>query len=904
MKEQRNIIVGLFFCACFFFTGCLQAQTSVFLEQGTLKGAVETAGEIGRVQSLETALVTGDSANQIIIAGRLSNKYITPLVQASGLEVDTNWIGEQGFYIKSLEDDSILITADTHTGVLYGLMELRDRIEDDGRGVLKQKLNIKDRPVFDVRLGSAQKRANFTTFWATEPDGPSYKDATLFLYEGFPEIFPNDDVRTEHIQKVKARREKLKKAIAKAADYGARVYLFMYEPALPYWAKEPFIAAHPEVKVKRRDKWWEPFMCPCQQTSKRLLSVKMKNLFRDVPDIGGILLNIGEKNQSIFSCGCEKCQTQPYKDRLVEYLLLIRKAMLDGSGKDPNADPDAPKIYLRPWSIVKHGLGSKEEEFSTLAEILPKDICFWSKVTVPPGGDYLWNDHFSPFVNMPRMETFGWDTHHPNLSLPCPAQLCYTGPKLKARAMKLAKLGMRGQAPCRKPKKDEVLYEPSRLATSKIAWDPFRFDPDKFLLEWAEKRFGKEASPYVADALKDTYKITDAFTILPTNTNWFHLMNFVPDKKTHCYSGTNSAKQTKDIANTNKQTLKKVLSKFELAEEVKIAESAEENLAKALTINPENKALKRFWMMSKATVGLTKFYHHYHFALVYNNASKTVNGRDSRKYYELAAGHIKKAVPEMEAYLAWMYKIHPKFLTFFDVDTNPFVGYIFGQLASVSQQCQNAYNRLVMEPLRAEKYPYLLWEAENADKKIGYKRYAPWPVETRWKSIHSKLLEKWNSQEFIFDANAGADKPQSLPAIISPDILPKLRVKFSGDLSSGGMLVLRFVPLGPKGRVGARPRKSLLKISLNGQDITTLDDIATNDTMEDNEYIRYVELPATDKAGKHELTFVSMPDCTGTEIYFMRLYTPKEQKIYKHKSHTSLNLFEEKLDTPLWSFEY
>ncbi|MCD4823685.1 MAG: hypothetical protein K8S55_03695 [Phycisphaerae bacterium] len=901
MHKQRSFFPDvLVFASIMVFAVVAQAETLVFIEADSIGGTKETAAELGKIGKLsELAGAKQGTKDTLIVAGRLDNRFIAPLVKAADLKVDTKWIGKQGFYIKTLKDGKILVTADTKVGVLYGLMELRDRIADDGVSVLKQKFDVKDRPVFTIRSGRIKKRANYASFWAEEQQKPTGRDRSLFLYTDSPEIFPNEEMRKEHIRKVQRYRKSLKKKIATADAYGAKVYLFMYQPTLPYWGRKPFAAAHPEVNPKRRYEWWHPFMCPSQQASKDVLYKKFRNLFREVPGIGGIILNIGEHCQSIYPCGCDKCKAQPYEERLVEYLMLIRKAMHEST-------PDA-RIYLRPWGCLNHGLGKDRKKFLALAKKLPADICFWSKVTVPPGGDYLWNDYFNPFIKMPRMETMGWDVAHPNMNQPSFLQLCYTGPKLHARAIKLAKLGIKGQANCGAPDKKESLYEPGRLASAKIAWDPYRFDSDKFLLKWANKRFGKEAGPLVTDALKDTYKITNAFIALPTNTNWFHILNFVKDKKTHCYSATNSAEQTPDVKNVNEKTLAKVLAEFKLAEAIKIAENAEKKLTEALALKPKNKTLKRFWMMAKATAPLARFYHNYHYALIYNNMSQATTGEASRKYHELAVEHIKKAYPDMKTYLEWMHKIHPIFNAYFEqLDTKWDMGvkcprimfYGYGQPASVSQQCRNGYHRLVMESTRAEKYPYMLCEAENCHTKIGYKRYAPYSDEMKWQTIYPKLLRKWKGKEFVFNLDASRDKPQSLPAIVSPWILPKLRVKFRGDLSKGGMLVVRYVPLGGKARE-RQARKSILKVALDGKEIKTLTDIATNDTMEDNEFIRYVELPAA-SGTKHELTLTSPAGCTGTEFYFMRIYTPTEQKFYLPNS----NPYKSRMGFRLWSYEY
>ena len=493
-------------------------------------------------------------------------------------------------------------------------------------------------------------------FWAPEP--------SLFEYKDFPEVFPDAETRRTYLAAVARRRASLAKTLDKAEAYGASVYLFMYEPSLPAWTKRspvladhPFLAAHPEVKPARRTRWYHPFMCPAKSISKQLLYSKVTNLFHDHPRIGGILLNIGEGHQSLFPCGFRDCAAQSYEDRLVEYCLLLSKAMRAGN-------PDA-KVLLRPWGIFNRGLGSDLGKFRALAEKLPDSVCFWSKVTVPPGSDYLWRDELSPFLGMPRMLFFGWHTHHTNWSQPCAAQLCYTAPRLKDRAVKLAKAGLLGAPSCQGVDRKNAFFEPSRLATTEIGWDPFRFDPAAFLRKWARKRFGEQAGEHVADALKDTWKITDAFIVHPRNTHWCHYLCFVRGRRTSLYQG-GSIRQPEHVTNVTEATLPQVLAQFELKEPIAIATAAEGHLRQAVALRPKDRYLLRTWQLSKSTLGLTKLFHEYHTAIVYNNLRLTTKGDKRAHYHRLAAQHIKAAMPQLAEYLKWMYELYPDLARVFD----------------------------------------------------------------------------------------------------------------------------------------------------------------------------------------------------------------------------------------------
>ncbi|MCD4831390.1 MAG: hypothetical protein K8R02_06230 [Anaerohalosphaeraceae bacterium] len=826
----------------------------------------------------------------IISVGRYDDPNIVPLIADANLTVDVNWLGQQGFYIKSFGDNKILVTAATEVGVLYGMIELWDRVSGEGYGVLEETLDVADRPVLSIRQGKTYKRANFATAWYTDRESP------VFRYDDNPEVFNdvNETFKQDYLQTVESNRNGLKSKVASAADYGAKLYIPTYQPSLPEWATDAF-NAHNGTTPARQTEYWHPSVCPSKQASKDLLYDKIKNLFTDVNDIGGIALNIGELDQSIYSCGCSTCGSQSYKNRLIEYVLLIRKAMLDATGYDPNYtypdDPDAPKVYLRPWGIISHGLGS-ESEFRSLATILPDDVRFWSKL-VPIGDDYTWHDYFTSLIDMPRLETFGWHVYHPNLNQPCIVQLCYTAPKLKARVMKLVNdYGVNGQGQCDGIDSTEPLYEPSRLASSKIAWDPCGFDSNDFLLEWATNRFGEDANSYVANALEDTYKITDAFlTIDPLHTGWYEMTSFVKDKSLIFYNRACVLSQSSSMKNVSEGTLATVLSQFDISDEISIAVDANQNFATAVSLEPNDADLGRFWTMAKATVALTKFYKNYHYAVIYNNLHHNTG---NSAYHDTAVSYINLAKPESEDYVDLMNQLHPRFNEFFkEFDTEWNYGYTglsskyyhFGQMVGVEQQCKTGYSQLVMEPNRAQNYPGLLWQVENPDGKIGYERYGPFEEEDLWPYTFETLNNKYTSDIYTVNANAS----ESLPQVISPWTQPTtLCVQFTGDLSQGGMLVVKFVPLGCKARYafdgGLMLRKSVQKVSLNEIYVKTLVDITTDGAMVDDEFVRYIELPPTGTGTQqHELKVLAQdetdPNCigVGTEFYYMKLYVPMEQ---------------------------
>ena len=281
------------------------------------------------------------------------------------------------------------------------------------------------------------------------------------------------------------------------------------------------------------------------------------------------------------------------------------------------------------------------------------------------------------------------------------------------------------------------------------------------------------------------------------------MLNFCPEKKMHHYLGGSVYTQTPDVKDVNEKTLDSVLLQFELKEEIAIAQRAERNLGKAIAINPDSELLRRFWMLSKATAGLTEFYHHYHYALVYNNISKTVTGKKSQSYHDKAVEHINKAMPNAQVYYDWMHKLNPYFNDYFtDMDNLleskkglPPRHILYGQLCGVKQQCLNAYARIISEPLRAKKYPYLLFELDNPDDKFSihgtHYRYSKELEQKHFKHKFRELSSQWNGKSYNINLNDKTVLSKRLPAITTPWILPQMDIEFEADLSKGGMLVFR-----------------------------------------------------------------------------------------------------------------
>ncbi|MCD4824182.1 MAG: hypothetical protein K8S55_06205 [Phycisphaerae bacterium] len=890
MNRYRNALSSVLILISFtVFTAAAQAKTLVFIETDAIAGVKEEAAKLGKVGVLAgLAEAKQGAADTIIVAGRLDNKFIAPLVKASGLKVDKKWIGDQGFYIKSIPADKdkgkkILITANTHVGVMYGIIELDERIALKGKVVLGGKFDIKDRPVFTARRGG--RRENFSLHWSSEHH---YSDLQPYFYREFPEVFPNAKTREDHTKNVRVWRMKLKEYLKTQHDRGCKVFVFAYLPALPgsHFKDSPcltsFLKAHPEVKPVRRTKTWHPFMCPSHEISKNLMRSKLKELFTDCPKLDGILLNIGENEQSLISCGCAKCEAQSYEERLIEYLKLMLKAMREGNPK--------AKILLRPWGITKKRGLKSWKPFKKLAGKLPEGVCFYAKLSSPPCSDYAWKNIFNPLVGMDRLYSFGWFILHPNSGLAWRGQLLYNAPWYKARAMKLADMGQKGMASegGGGAEGDNPFREVSVLAARKIAWDPYRFNPTEFLNDWATKRFGPKAGPYVTTAMKDTWKITDAMVVYPKKSQTVHVMNFVPGRRCGFYRCNCTGTQTKDVAGVTEKNKAALVKRYGIAEAIRLSKLAEENMTKAHELRPDDKFLTSIWTLAKATEGLTRFWSGHHLSIIYNNLANKYKGEKSEEYHRLAVKYSRQSLAGAKKYVKWMYETHPLCKTAFDHPVVSWdgwtpapgcpsfpttaVSYNLGRMASVLHQGQNGYNRVVMEPLRAEKYPHPLWEAKCKHPAIEYATKRSRKPENRWPKLFPRLKKKWQAKQYTLDLD-GKDAKRGLPQLASPHILPKIAIKFSGDLSKGGMLVVKYVPMGWWGG----PRYAYLDVVLDGKKIGTIEDLSHTDITRapSSDFIRYLELPPTN-GKKHELTLLA-PRGIGAEFNFVRIYTPDKQ---------------------------
>jgi hypothetical protein len=506
--------------------------------------------------------------------------------------------------------------------------------------------------------------------------------------------------------------------------------------------------------------------------------------------------------------------------------------------------------------------------------------------------DEAWQNCYTPFLKMKRFMPWRWVGYHPDTNRGYfMNQLLYDAPKYKARAMELGDMGLKGLVKSSDGRGcEDPLRELCYSAWGEIGWDPYKFDPEEYLCRWAKKRFGPKAEPYVTAALKDSWKVIDSFLFYERLTQTCHIMNFVPTRNCNFYNRSCVSRQLEAVRDVTTATLPDLLKRFDISESVRIAQEAEANLDKAHEICPDNKWLDVLWKLGKATEGLARFWRGHHLSIIYNNLAERSDCKKKEEYLELAKKYSRESLSGAKKYAYWLYEAYPMLNDAFDMNegvvkwsggfasfTGPMIPYpiyyIHARLSSVVHQAQNGYNRIVMDEIRRTRYPYLLWAAKNKDEKIHFSPKVRNKQAMRWSNLLPTLKKKYGRKEFVLDLDK--DKADAVPALLSPAIMPTLKVRFKGDLAKGAMLAVKHRPLGG----GDNPRDAEIDIFLDGKKAGTIRDLTNAETLQyAYDFIRLVELPASTQE-EHELVLTT-PRSTGAELYFLRLYTPSKQNRY------------------------
>ena len=837
------MILPFFVLLCWLTTaGCSGNGTGLFLQDGLIEGVKIEAAKLGQTMPMAEFERQAKNYSCLVITGKSSEPHIAALLKENQIVVDKDWLGEQGYQVAVFGPEKhkhILITATTDIGVLYGVIGLRLKMDKLAVDDLSDwNTSYRDRPVFKYRNGKGWLRGNWQTSQATRE--PMHD---IFLYEDYPEIFPDEEFKNQYLERVAKTEKKLRKQLTEAEKYGTKVFFFTYQPTITSWGRKNFFKAHPEAKAVY-DGRHKVFLCPSAEISKKFTYSKWQSLFKRFPTAAGVLLCMCSGDGAGPYCGCEKCKDYPMHQRVIDYVMIVRDAI-------QSVNPEAV-VVVRSWGLPT--------DMVKLAKDLPDDVYYYSKLTCPPGNDYLWQDHFCRYLEagVPRLVVGGtctWNTDSPADNAPF---LCYTGPKQKARAVRIADRGVVGQwappadAHSVPVNAEDILRLPSRAARLECAWDPYTFDPKEFLQHWATRRFGKDVGQCVYNAFKDTHLIADAFTaIAPKQTNIYHMFTY-PDCRGAGYGGAVALSEkyppAKKLLLARPADVEQLKKQFEIAGPIEIALHAQRELNKAVKLAPENKEIQTYLTMANVTACLTQMWQDYHFSLLYRCVEKnSANPAEAELYAALAKKHAEAAHNQIDGYLKNYLKIYPGLLNKPYYLKHPGLYNAF-----IVQQVNNAYHQAVLKPQYEKLFPVIRSRIAAVEK----------PAET---AAASDVVDITQPNAAVIK-RLHRDGPQSTV------------LEFDADLSAGGTLYLVyqlyakgmwchiFSPYDEESENRYNGAYANLKITLDGKKIATLKDFMTRNCR--CNLLRYVKLPASSEQS-HKLE-ISLVD--GNAVQFQRLY--------------------------------
>lgn len=209
-------------------------------------------------------------------------------------------------YSLEVMDDRIQITSPTWRGVLYGIYFLEQILAERGIPALPNHYRVQRRPRFDVRM-FGEVYGTFTvsgltinrpvtrdTFSALSRFGANatFTFVQLCDYLG-PGVYPElaNPKREQNLAEL-ARLARL----ARAA--GLDLYLDAYNPKLP--ADHPLFKAHPNAMGATQHGGNIRCLCPSDPATLKFIADGWAEIFRQVPELGGIVAIIG--GEGFYHC--------------------------------------------------------------------------------------------------------------------------------------------------------------------------------------------------------------------------------------------------------------------------------------------------------------------------------------------------------------------------------------------------------------------------------------------------------------------------------------------------------------------------------------------------------------------------------------------------------------------------
>ncbi len=246
--------------------------------------------------------------------------------------------------------DSITICANAEVGLLRGLMWLCDKMDEQGAPVIPLGTQVRH-PKLRIRYIYSY-HSLYGNVFDEEPD-VSFSDELLAQYarlgingvwmQGVLYKLVKFPFAPEISDGYEKRMENLRRIIAKAANYGIKVYLYINEPrSMPL----SFFDKHPELKGEVRGK--SAMLCTSTQQIKDYLHYAITTLCENAAGIGGFFTITASENMTNCysrcfpgeSIECPRCKERTPADVVSEVNRIIYEA----------ATAVDPKINLIAWS--------------------------------------------------------------------------------------------------------------------------------------------------------------------------------------------------------------------------------------------------------------------------------------------------------------------------------------------------------------------------------------------------------------------------------------------------------------------------------------------------------------------------------------------------------------------------
>ncbi|HAM38778.1 MAG TPA: hypothetical protein DCP53_05220 [Elusimicrobia bacterium] len=500
-----------------------------------LSGCLRDAG-YGIFLMKESELFKKSVNGDIIVIGRIeSSSLVKEILNRNNINISRNIIGDEGYILKSYKNpwnkskSLIVVSGYTAKSIIYSVFKLIDRVE-----LLKEipkTLNIITKPHFAVREWETQAfQGGFNLPYGGSVDRPIEEfyevvkkiirqapryginafqltgrsiepgmDLNWFLdYKFFPRLHKQFH---KWGQGKRERLDILRKIATFGHKYGLEMIMWDHELVYP----PEFLNAYPELKgIDAPICFSKPFMM-------EFIEGKVDEFFEIAPEVDGLNLTLSEvsKGGHLFSkegCKCDKCMSFEPKDRI----LTVVNHMNDACKRN------GKRLEVRTYNMTPEEGKVAYEAFSRV----PEDVLLMTKCT--PRDFYCTEDPnnflIGAFKNAPQMVEYTACPEGNGFAY-IPAVLADFYKDRISYAAKKKVAGLVARLDYHLQYSHAHFYNPGPavltfdlpnefniVAFSNLAWDP-NTDMKTLWSEWASKKYGEKASPFVVSALSRTQEI-------------------------------------------------------------------------------------------------------------------------------------------------------------------------------------------------------------------------------------------------------------------------------------------------------------------------------------------------------------------------------------------------------------